>query len=257
LGLLHNNSKVLRLAAGLLACLSLAEVLQSHNSTAHQRQTWTVALPPERALTVYVTVGDVRIQGEPRADAVVDVVRTAGAEAASRVPVTLEELAGEVRLSAVQAAGGMDPEFRSDVTVRVPNAASIRAIHIMEGRLTLASLRGAVDADVRRGPIDAADIQGSIRLETGIGNIVAQRARLSDDGLLRLRTFNGNVRLALAERPAHARILALALNGTVESDIPLRMKDAWGPRWGEATLGKGEPVISIDVVTGRIEIRAP
>ena len=35
------------------------------------------------------------------------------------------------------------------------------------------------------------------------------------------------------------------------------MKDTWGPRWGEATLGKGEPVISIDVITGTIEIKAP
>jgi hypothetical protein len=49
--------------------------------------------------------------------------------------------------------------------------------------------------------------------------------------------------------------MALALNGTINSDIPLTMKDTWGPRWGEATLGKGEPVVSIDVITGRIEIR--
>ena len=48
---------------------------------------------------------------------------------------------------------------------------------------------------------------------------------------------------------------ARLLNGTIASDIPLTMKDTWGPRWGEATIGSGEPVISIDVVTGRIEIR--
>ena len=80
---------------------------------------------------------------------------------------------------------------------------------------------------------------------------------MSPDGLLRLRAFNGDVRLTLAERPADARILALALNGDIRSDIPLTMKDTWGPRWGEATLGKGEPVISLDVVTGTIEIRSP
>jgi hypothetical protein len=78
---------------------------------------------------------------------------------------------------------------------------------------------------------------------------------LSADGLLRLRAFNGDVRLTLVEKPSDARILALALNGTISSQIPLRMKDTWGPRWGEATLGKGEPVISIDVITGKIDIR--
>ena len=127
----------------------------------------------------------------------------------------------------------------------------------MEGRLTLSGLRGAITADVRRGSIDASDLAGAVRLETGIGDIRATHMTLSPGGLLRLRAFNGDVRLALAARPADARIMALALNGTIASDIPLTMKDTWGPRWGDATLGKGEPVISLDVVTGRIEITAP
>ena len=50
--------------------------------------------------------------------------------------------------------------------------------------------------------------------------------------------------------------MALALNGTIRSDIPLTTKDTWGPRWSEATLGKGEPVISLDVVNGQIEIKS-
>ena len=79
-------------------------------------------------------------------------------------------------------------------------------------------------------------------------------ARLSPDGLLRLRAFNGDVRLQLAAVPADARILALALNGTISSAVPLTLKTGWGPRFGEATLGRGAPVISIDVVTGRVEI---
>ena len=136
-------------------------------------------------------------------------------------------------------------------------AAGIGSIKVLEGRVTLQSLDGSVTADIRRGPIDAVDLAGTVRLETGIGNVTAERMRLSPDGLLRLRAFNGNVTLTLAERPRDARILALALNGTIASEIPLNRKDTWGPRWSEATLGKGEPVISIDVVTGRIEIRAP
>jgi hypothetical protein len=81
--------------------------------------------------------------------------------------------------------------------------------------------------------------------------------RLAPQGLLRLRAFNGDVRLELRERPADARVMALALNGTIQSTIPLTMRDTWGPRWAEATLGSGEPVISLDVITGKIEIKAP
>jgi hypothetical protein len=111
-----------------------------------------------------------------------------------------------------------------------------------------------VNADLRRGLIDATDVQGVVRLETGIGNVVARRMKLAPGGLLRLRAFNGDIRLTLAERPVNARVMALALNGTIQSEIPLTMKDTWGPRWGEATLGSGEPVISLDVITGKIGI---
>ena len=51
--------------------------------------------------------------------------------------------------------------------------------------------------------------------------------------------------------------MALALNGTIQSTIPLTVKDAWGPRWSEATLGRGEPVISLDVVNGTIQLTSP
>jgi DUF4097 and DUF4098 domain-containing protein YvlB len=158
---------------------------------------------------------------------------------------------------AVQSDGGTDPAFRTDVTLHVPRDAKLGPIHVLEGRVTLTSLHGSIALDIRRGPITATDISGVVRLETEIGDLIVAKAKLSDAGLLRLRTFNGDVKLTLAERPAHARILALALNGTIASDIPLNMKDKWGPRSGEATLGRGEPVISLDVVTGRIEIRSP
>jgi hypothetical protein len=59
----------------------------------------------------------------------------------------------------------------------------------------------------------------------------------------------------MAGPPADARVLALALNGTIQSDLAMNTRDTWGPRWSEATLGKGEPVISIDVVTGKVEIK--
>jgi hypothetical protein len=51
--------------------------------------------------------------------------------------------------------------------------------------------------------------------------------------------------------------MALALNGAITSDIPLTVRDTWGPRWAETTIGKGQPVISLDVVTGTVEIRSP
>jgi hypothetical protein len=222
------------------------------------RRTHTVPLPPERGISVDVTIGHVRVEGETRTDAQIDIVRTAPTKGdLARIPIDIAEGEREVRITALQVDGGTDPDLKTDVTLRVPRQALLTSIRVTEGRLTLSAFHGTVTADLRRGPIEANGISGTARLETGIGDVVASDARLSPGGLLRLRAFNGDVRLTLAERPADARIMALALNGTIRSEIPLNMRDTWGPRWGEATLGRGEPVISIDVVTGAIDIRAP
>ena len=241
------------LAIGALVLLTPAVALADTD-----RQTRTLPLPAGRAITLEITIGDVRIEGSARTDAIIEIVRHApNAQGMQRIPVLIEEPDGEVRIRGVQADGATDSSLRTDITLRVPHEAVLRSVRIVEGRLTLADLRGAVTADLRRGSIDANRIQGVMRLETGIGNVVADRTRLSVGGLLRLRAFNGDVRLTLAEVPTNARILALALNGTISSAIPLKMKDTWGPRWGETTLGTGEPVISIDVITGKIEIKMP
>jgi DUF4097 and DUF4098 domain-containing protein YvlB len=219
------------------------------------RMTRTLPLPAGRAISIEITIGQVRIEGISGTDAVIEVVRHApDAEALKRIPIQIDESESEIRIRVLQIESDTKPTLRSDVTLKVPESANVRSVQILEGRLLLDRLRGSVSADVRRGPIDAVNLQGEIRLETGIGHVTADRMRLSAGGLLRLRAFNGDVRLTLAEKPIDARVMALALNGTIKSEIPLTIKDTWGPRWGEATIGKGEPVISIDVITGRIEI---
>ena len=225
---------------------------------ATDRHTRTLPLPEGRALVIEVTVGSVRIEGWDRAEAEIAIERhvpTAAHQA--RLPIVIEDIPSRVVIRALQAGGGTDPALHAEIVVRVPRAALIERVHVMEGRLAITGFSGSITADVRRGPIEATDVAGSIRLETGIGPVTVNAARLLPGGVLRLRAFNGHLRLRLSERPAHARIMALALNGSITSTIPLTMKDTWGPRWGEVTFGTGEPVISLDVVTGTIEIRSP
>ena len=222
------------------------------------RQTRTLPLPEGRAVAIEVTVGSVRIEGWDRAEIEIAIDRRVPTPAhQARLPIEIDDAPARVLIRAVQAAGEMDAALRADVTVRLPRTALIERVQVTEGRVTLNGFHGSIAVDLRRGPIEAAEVSGSLRLETGIGPVTLTAARLSPDGLMRLRTFNGDVRLRLSERPVDARILALALNGGISSTIPLTMKDTWGPRWGEATLGRGEPVISVDVVNGNIEIRSP
>ena len=228
----------------------------SRASAAVDRQSRTFTLASGRTLSLDITIGDVLIDGSARADAAIEIVRRAPAEDGfARLPVEITETDADVRIRILQADGQTDPAYRSDITLHLPRDARLQSVRVMEGRVAISGLHGAVTADIRRGSIAASDLSGTVRLESGIGSVIVERARLTPGGLLRLRAFNGDVKLSLAERPQDARVMALALNGTIASDIPLTKKESWGPRWGEATLGRGEPVISIDVITGKIEIR--
>lgn len=222
------------------------------------RRVQIIPLPQGKPLSIEVTIGNVRLEGWDRPDVEVVVERRAPSQAQlARQPLLIEDTPARVTVRSLQMDNGTDPAYRADVSVRLPRTAIVDRIQVLEGRIAIENFSGALTADIRRGPIEAKGASGTLRLEAGIGNVTLTNARLSAGGLLRLRTFNGDVRLSLAERPTDARIMALALNGQIRSDIPLNVKDTWGPRWSEATLGKGEPVISIDVVTGSIEIKSP
>lgn len=227
-------------------------------ASAADLQTRSIPLPAEKTLGVEITVGNIRIEGSDRADVEIAIERDAPSSAQlESLPVVIDDTPARLHIRVVQAGGATDPAYRSNITLRVPHAAVIDRVQVLEGRISISRFSGTLTADIRRGPIEGKELSGTLRLESGIGSVVLTGARLSPNGLLRLRAFNGDVRLTLAERPTDARILALALNGTITSQIPLTMKDTWGPRWGETTLGKGEPVISLDVITGAIEIRSP
>ncbi len=208
----------------------------------------TIALPPGTPISIDSTVGDVDIRGWDKPELTIDIDAPAGVEP------RVDEGPGAIRISAIQPGGAMDRTVRTRIGIRAPAKATFEAVRLLDGRLTIVGLSGAITADVRQGGIEASRIGGRVRLETGFGDVTVESATLDPAGLLRLRAFNGNVRLTFARPPADARILALTFNGRIQSEIPLARREAFGPRFGEATLGKGEPVVSIDVITGDIVI---
>ena len=208
----------------------------------------TLTLPPGTSISIDSTVGDVDIRGWDKPELTIDIDAPAGVEP------RVDEGPAAIRISAIQPGGAMDRTVRTRIAIRAPANATFEAVRLLDGRLTIDGLSGSITADVRQGGIEASRVGGRVRLETGFGDVTVESATLDPAGLLRLRAFNGSVRLTFARPPADARILALTFNGRIQSEIPLARREAFGPRFGEATLGKGEPVVSIDVITGDIVI---
>jgi hypothetical protein len=243
-----------------MLCAALAALSTLSNSTsptgaAIDRTSRTIPLDASTPIRIDATIAEVTIVGSDRPDLSVDVVRHAPAETdLARFPVAIETTAEGVHVSVVQADGGRDAALKSEITVAAPLSATLQAVRVFEGRVTLANLHAACDVDLRRGAIEASGLAGRIRLEAGIGSLDVRDSELTAGGMMRLRVFNGPLRVRFAKPPVNARILAVTFNGRLTSDIPLTRKDRFGPRFGETTIGTGDPVLSMDVVKGDIAI---
>jgi hypothetical protein len=182
--------------------------------------------------------------------------RAPSADRLALYPAVVDQQPDGVHISVVQADEGRDASLKTEITIAAPAAALFPAIRVFEGRVKVTNLRASCDIDLRRGAIEASRLAGRIRLEAGLGSVDIRDSDLTPGGMMRLRVFNGPVRVRFAKPPANGRILAVTFNGHLTSDIPLTMKDKFGPRFGETTLGSGDPVMSIDVVKGDIAITA-
>jgi hypothetical protein len=239
------------------AIFTLASVLV-FGAESTDRVVRTVPLPAGTPIHLDATIADVNITGSERPDVGVQIVRKAPSDAdLARYPASIETRADGLYIGAAQTGNGRDAELKTAITLDVPSGAVLKAIRVFEGRVSLSNLTRACDVDLRRGPITATRLAGRIRLEAGLGRIDVRDSTLTPGGMMRLRVFNGTVRVRFPTRPSSARILALTFFGAITSDIPLTMKDQFGPRFGETTIGGGDPVMSIDVVKGDIAISAP
>src|SRR5262249_42151977 len=171
-----------------------------------------------------------------------------------RFPVTIEARPDGIHVGARQAGDARDAALKSVIAIAAPADAVFETVRVFEGRVRLQNLRRACDVALERGAIEAAGGGGRVRLDAGLGSVDVKSAELTPGGMMRLRVFNGPLRVRFARPPANARILALTFNGTITSDIPLTMRDRFGPRFGEWTIGTGDPVVSMDVVKGDISV---
>jgi hypothetical protein len=219
------------------------------------RTSRTVAVGTATDIRIDATIADVTLTTSDRSDVRIEIERHAPARADfARFPAAIDVGDGRVGVGVTQAGDDRDPRLKASIAISAPMSARFPSVRVFEGHVRVTNVRSEADVDLRRGTIEAERVAGRLRLASELGGIDVRDAELTPDGMLRLRVFNGPLRVRLGGPPANARILAVTLNGHVTSDIPLTMKDRFGPHFGEATLGSGEPVLSMDVVKGDIAL---
>lgn len=218
-------------------------------------QRWSVPPLGSRALEIDLVTGELHIEGWDQPGLEIDVVPIAGPSGRSGAPsATVEETDDAVVVSVTPPAGGSTGGDAARVTVRLPFAATIRRFSVSDGTATLAHLTGTVLGKVERGSLTARGVSGVLRLETDRGPLLVREAELTPGGLIRLRTFDGDIALDLVRRPSDARVLVLTMTGRIDSALPLEERSGFGRRFREGVFGLGEPLVSLDTVRGNVSL---
>src|SRR5262249_51435710 len=204
------------------ALLLVAGVPVRGGASVTDRTSRVVPISVGTPIRIDATIADVTITGSARSDLRVDVERRAPAhDDLARLPVTIETTADGVHVAVVQERDARSPDLKAVISIAAPADAVLQAVRVFEGAVRLTNLRSACDVDVRRGAIEAQRLAGRIRLESGLGGIDVRDSDLTPGGQMRLRVFNGPLRVRFARQPLNARILAVTLNGAISSEIPL------------------------------------
>jgi hypothetical protein len=127
-------------------------------------------------------------------------------------------------------------------------------IESVNGRISVADMRGNLDAETVNGGISLANVSAGARGRTVNGGISAEFADGTFDGdIFDVRTTNGGVVMRIPE-DFSARLDIETVNGGVSSDFPVT-REGRRNREVSATLGSGGPLIRARTVNGGVQIR--
>jgi putative adhesin len=142
-----------------------------------------------------------------------------------------------------------DCDVRVQFEVRVPAGV----------RLVAHTVNGEVKADGLQGPVDAATVNGSVRVGTTSyasattvnGSIVVSMGDAQWTEPLSFETVNGEIRLTLPAK-LDADVRAETMNGQIDSDYSITVSGKFNRRRLHGTIGKGGRRMDLQTVNGDI-----
>jgi DUF4097 and DUF4098 domain-containing protein YvlB len=143
-------------------------------------------------------------------------------------------------------------DVRVHFRVRVPAGVDVE----------LETVNGDVDATDLASRVEAATVNGSVRISTTEiceaatvnGSIVARLGNPDLDGGIDFCTVNGDIRLEL-DADVDAEVRGHTMNGSISTDFPLMVRGRFGKRI-EGSIGRGGPNLGLETINGNIRLRS-
>lgn len=172
--------------------------------------------------------------------------------------MTVSDSKAAIKVTLPKRTGGVfgnDNTIRATVkfTIRVPASVAVEQVNLVNGRLTLTGIHGAVDGHSVNGRIEASGLAANTRLKTVNGQISASFVKTVSGQRIRLETVNGEIAVKLPDN-AGAALKASVLNGHITTDFPLGDDSKVRARTVKGTIGDGRASLEISSVNGQVKI---
>jgi len=136
-------------------------------------------------------------------------------------------------------------------TITVPATASIERLQTVNSGVTIAGLRGSVEAELVNGKIHATGLGGDAQLATVNGAIEADFSAIAPQQKLLFKTVNGSIAVGLP-KGAGATLDGSVVNGHVSCSFPLELGGHSSGRHLSGKIGDGRASLRAETVNGSI-----
>ncbi|MGB7062334.1 MAG: DUF4097 family beta strand repeat-containing protein [Candidatus Zixiibacteriota bacterium] len=204
--------------------------------------------------------GTITISGEPESDSVlITGERRVGSEstqdAEAHLPllqVTLQEIGNEIYVKTTQPEQTHGRSYVVDYTITVPEGFVVSVNHVT-GIVSINSVKSSVSVNHVIGQVLLDEISCSAVVSLVTGEIEAE-VTLPEDGTINFNLVTGNIELDIPQNTS-ADFSATVVTGTISiSDLVLQNQVST-PGSLSGTLGSGQGTISLNVVTGSVNVQ--
>ena len=206
--------------------------------------------------------GSIHITAWDRAEVQVDAIKRAKSRTcAVKIEVTSEKdlLRIETKHPSSRSGGwsffGRSNSASVEYRLQVPRQAELAKISSVNGSLQIEGVTGPVKASTVNGSVTARDLASPAELNSVNGALTAAFRKMDGEKSSSFKTVNGSITVSLPGEAA-AKLEVHTLNGGIHNDFNLPVKSPFPIGHNlEAQIGTGGPLIKMDTVNGRVQIK--
>lgn len=242
-------------AAGCLLILAYSSMAgRSVTAAEGERLVKQLALKSGGRLTLKNTQGDIKIRSWDREQVEIRAERNGKtAEDLALVPIDIAATDDLIEIASEYPAYAPELKVQVDYDVRVPVHVDLKLIKTVRGQVEISDVTGRMIVRVANGAVKITGSAGALDIETTNGQIDAVLTGMDTRDWVYLDTWNGDINLRLP-KDVKPNLALQAMNGSIQSDIPVTIRKGWGPEFVELSEQIDKPIVRLISVNGNIQL---